>query len=171
MTPNLKPFKLQRCIVSNLKILSKSKKRVFEIRLTLASFLTIFSLYNSRTDDFIIFFVKLNRMKWDVYQMERERDMASQVGMKEKLTLFQINETVPSYTQLQLNMPPRVLDLGLYKLVFRFELITGLEDVKIFKESFTYINIVESPLKAVLMDGFPSKVSRGWAEEIGKSIF
>ena len=110
-------------------------------------------------------------MKWDVYQMERERDMASQVGMKEKLTIFQINETVPSYTQLQLNMPPRVLDLGLYKLVFRFELITGLEDVKIFKESFTYINIVESPLKAVLMDGFPSKVSRGWAEEIGKSIF
>ena len=38
--------------------------------------------------------------------------------------------------------------------------------MKIYKEAFTYVNIVESPLNAVLMDGFPSKVSRGWAEEI-----
>jgi hypothetical protein len=60
-------------------------------------------------------------MRWNVYKLERERDLESQVGMKEKLTVFQINGTVPSYTQLQLNMPPRILDLGLYKLVFRFE--------------------------------------------------
>ena len=60
-------------------------------------------------------------MKWNVYQLERERDLASQVGMKEKLTFFPINGTVPSYNQLQLNMPPRTLDLGLYKLVFKFE--------------------------------------------------
>ena len=44
--------------------------------------------------------------------------------------------------------------------------MTGVEDVEIFKEAFTYINIVESPLSAILMDGFSSKVSRGWDEEI-----
>ena len=60
-------------------------------------------------------------MRWNVYKLERERDLGSQVGMKEKLTVFPINDTVPSYTQLQLNMPARTLDLGLYKLVFRFE--------------------------------------------------
>lgn len=60
-------------------------------------------------------------MRWNVYQLERERDLGSQVGMKEKLTLVPINGTVPSYTQLQLNMPARALDLGLYKLVFKFE--------------------------------------------------
>ena len=60
-------------------------------------------------------------MRWNVYQLERERDLGSQVGMKEKLTFVSINGTVPSYTQLQLNMPARALDLGLYKLVFKFE--------------------------------------------------
>jgi hypothetical protein len=44
--------------------------------------------------------------------------------------------------------------------------LTGVEDLEIFKEAFTYINIVESPLSAILMDGFSSKVSRGWDEEI-----
>ena len=44
--------------------------------------------------------------------------------------------------------------------------MTGAEDLEIYKEAFTYINIVESPLRAVLMDGFSSKVSRGWEEEI-----
>lgn len=44
--------------------------------------------------------------------------------------------------------------------------MTGVEDLEIYKEAFTYINIVESPLRAVLMDGFSSKVSRGWEEEI-----
>ena len=44
--------------------------------------------------------------------------------------------------------------------------MTGVEDIEIFKEAFTYINIVESPLSAILMDGFSSKVSRGWDEEI-----
>ena len=44
--------------------------------------------------------------------------------------------------------------------------MTGEEDVQIFKEAFTYINIVESPLRAIMMEGFSSKVSRGWEEEI-----
>ena len=77
-------------------------------------------------------------MRWNVYKLERERDLGSQVGMKEKLTFFPINGTVPSYTQLQLNMPPRTLDLGLHKLVFKFEV-----------RSFQYI-LLKKPMCSAL---------------------
>ena len=60
-------------------------------------------------------------MEWHVYEMELVKAPLSEVGMQEKLTEFPIKEKVPSYNQLQLNMLPRILEKGLYKLVFRFE--------------------------------------------------
>ena len=83
-------------------------------------------------------------MRWNVYKLERERDLGSQVGMKEKLTFFPINGTVPSYTQLQLNMPPRTLDLGLHKLVFKFEV-----------RSFQYI-LQKKPYSIVIPNQYSS---------------
>ena len=60
-------------------------------------------------------------MEWLVFQIELVKDPLSEVGMKESLTEYPIKETVPSYNQLQLNMPPRTLEKGVYKLVFIFE--------------------------------------------------
>ena len=60
-------------------------------------------------------------MEWLVYQIELVKDPLSEVGMKESLTEYPIKETVPSYNQLQLNMPQRTLEKGVYKLVFKFE--------------------------------------------------
>ena len=53
--------------------------------------------------------------------MSVTKDSMSQIGVKEVLTSVQINETVPSFNQRQLNVPPLTLGLGIYKLVFHFE--------------------------------------------------
>ena len=37
------------------------------------------------------------------------------------------------------------------------------------KEGYTYINIIPSPLHVVMMEGSPSKVSRGWGQELNLS--
>ena len=72
-------------------------------------------------------------IEWLVYKMDLVKDPLSEVGMKESLTEYPIKETVPSYNQLQLNMPPRTLEKGVYKLVFKFE-------VKILHEKLLHPN-------------------------------
>lgn len=42
--------------------------------------------------------------------------------------------------------------------------MTGLEVIKVFKEGFTYLNITRSPLNAVIIEGSPTKISRGWGQ-------
>ncbi len=43
------------------------------------------------------------------------------VNQKERLTPFQINTTIPSYTQSLLDVPARTIPMGEYKLEFTFE--------------------------------------------------
>ena len=57
----------------------------------------------------------INSIEWKVYQVTLTRDMESQIGVKESLSFVAINETVPSYNQRQLNMPPLTLEIGVYK--------------------------------------------------------
>ena len=105
-------------------------------------------------------------MKWKAYTVVIEEDEESQVGKKEKLTEVQINETIPSWNTALLDAPGNVFEYGLHKLVFRFEIETGNEDIPFYKEAFTYINITKSPLMPVLLDGSASKVSRGWGQAL-----
>ena len=105
-------------------------------------------------------------MKWKAYTVKLEQDEESQVGMKEKLTEVPINETIPSWNTALLDVPARVFEYGLHKLVFRFEIETGNEDIPMYKEAFTYINITKSPLMPVLIEGSASKVSRGWKQAL-----
>ena len=105
-------------------------------------------------------------MKWKAYTVEIEDDEESQAGKKEKLTEVAINETIPSWKTAMLDVPKRALNYGLYKLVFRFEIETGNEDIPMYKEAFTYINITKSPLMPVLIEGSASKVSRGWSQSL-----
>ena len=44
---------------------------------------------------------------------------------------------------------------------FLFQLETGIETIQVIKEAYTYVNIIPSPLHVVLLDGSPTKVSRG----------
>ena len=105
-------------------------------------------------------------MKWKAYTVTIEEDEESQVGKKEKLEELMINETIPSWSTALLDVPPRVFEYGLHKLVFRFEIETGNEDIPMYKEAFTYINITKSPLMPVLIEGSASKVSRGWKQAL-----
>ncbi len=43
---------------------------------------------------------------------------------------------------------------------------TGEPTIPFYKEAFTYINVTKSPLLPVLIDGSPSKVSRGWTQTV-----
>ena len=105
-------------------------------------------------------------MKWKAYTVEIVEDEESQVGKKEELTELMINETIPSWQTSLLDVPSRVFEYGLHKLVFRFEIETGNEDIPMYKEAFTYINITKSPLMPVLIEGSASKVSRGWKQAL-----
>ena len=100
-------------------------------------------------------------LRWRVYEVELIDDENSQIGKKEKLNEIQINNTVPSWNRGVLDIPPLTLGYGLHKLVLRFDIETGHPTIKFFKEAFTYVNITKSPLMPVLLDGSPSKVSRG----------
>ena len=83
-------------------------------------------------------------MKWKAFTVEIVEDEESQVGKKEELTELMINETISSWQSSLLDVPPRVFEYGLHKLVFRFEIETGNEDIPMYKEAFTYINITKS---------------------------
>ena len=105
-------------------------------------------------------------MKWKAFTVIIEQDEESQVRKKEKLTEVMINETIPSWNSALLDVPSKVFEYGLHKLVFRFEIETGNEDIPMYKEAFTYINITKSPLMPVLIEGSASKVSRGWKQAL-----
>lgn len=60
-------------------------------------------------------------MEWRIFSVNLIRDELSQIGLKEELSQIQINSTIQSYTQLLINIPPRILQPGLHKLVFHFE--------------------------------------------------
>lgn len=106
-------------------------------------------------------------MEWKVYKVDIIDDEESQIGKKEVLEEIQINTTVPSYNRGVLNIPPLTLrEYGLHKLVFRFDIETYEPSIPFFKEAFTYVNITKSPLQPVLLDGSPSKVSRGWTQTL-----
>ena len=111
-------------------------------------------------------FLSFHSMKWKAYTVEIVEDEESQVGKKEELTELMINETIPSWQASLLDVPSRVFEYGLHKLVFRFEIETGNEDIPMYKEAFTYINITKSPLMPVLIEGSASKVSRGWKQAL-----
>ena len=100
-------------------------------------------------------------MSWKVYNVTLTDDEESQIGKKETLVEIQINETIPSWDRAVLNVPPLTFNYGLHKLVFRFEIETFEPSIPFFKEAFTYVNITASGLQPVLLDGSPSKVSRG----------
>ena len=42
--------------------------------------------------------------------------------------------------------------------------MTGIEEIKVFKEGYTYLNITTSPLEAGIIEGSPTKISRGWGQ-------
>ena len=107
-------------------------------------------------------------MSWKVYNVTLTDDEESQIGKKETLVEIQINETIPSWDRAVLNVPPLTFNYGLHKLVFRFDIETFEPSIPFFKEAFTYVNITASALQPVLLDGSPSKVSRGNQSRISR---
>ena len=103
-------------------------------------------------------------MAWKVYEVALSDDEDSQIGKKEELNEVQINTTLPTWNRAVLNVLPLALNYGLHKFVFRFDIETFEPTIPFFKEAFTYINITKSQLQPVLLDGSPSKVSRGWGQ-------
>ena len=105
-------------------------------------------------------------MAWKVYEVTLTDDEESQIGKKEELKEIQINQTIPSWDRAVLNVPPLTFNYGLHKLVFRFDIETFEPTIPFFKEAFTYVNITKSQLQPILLDGSPSKVSRGWSQSL-----
>jgi hypothetical protein len=105
-------------------------------------------------------------MSWKVYEVGLIEDEESQIGMKEILKEIQINNTLPTWNQAVLDVQGLTFNYGLHKLVFRFEIETWEPTIPFYKETFTYVNITKSPLLPVLIDGSPSKVSRGWGQTL-----
>ena len=105
-------------------------------------------------------------MTWFIYSVEIKKDPASQAGFIEELTEIQINETVPSYRSSMISIPPRTLDYGLYKLVFKLEIETGMPELPLYKKAYTYFNITKSPLIPSFIKGSVAKVTRGWGQLI-----
>ena len=100
-----------------------------------------------------------SRMTWFAYRVKKVKDPASQTGLTEELTEIQINETVAgSYQTSVIDIPPRTLDYGLHKLVFKFELETGVPGLPLYKTAYTYVNITKSPLVPVFIKGSVAKV-------------
>ena len=60
-------------------------------------------------------------MEWSVFEMKLVPSPIGKTGKKESLTEYSVKDKVPVLNQLQLNIPSRALDKGLYKLVFKFE--------------------------------------------------
>ena len=98
--------------------------------------------------------------------MEIKDDDLSIAGKKEELTEIQINTTVPTWNSSLLEVPPRILEYGLHKLVYRVEVETFNDDFEMLREAFTYLNITKSPLQLVLMEGAIARVTRGWGQEL-----
>ena len=85
--------------------------------------------------------------------MDLINDPGSHTGLSEELIEIPINGTLSSWNSSMLDVPSNFLDYGLHKIVFRFEVETYTDDVAMFKEAYTYINITKSDLVAVLVAG------------------
>ena len=106
-------------------------------------------------------------LEWLAFRVALVKDPSSSSGnLKEVLTPMQINKTIPSYQSAVLSVPPNVLDFGLYKLVFKLSIDTGMPNLPLFRTAFTYINITRSPLVAGFIQGSVSVVTRGWGQTI-----
>ena len=96
--------------------------------------------------------------------MDLINDPGSHTGLSEELIEIPINGTLSSWNSSMLDVPSNFLDYGLHKIVFRFEVETYTDDVVMFKEAHTYINITKSDLVAVLVAGSATSVARGWGQ-------
>ena len=105
-------------------------------------------------------------MEWSCYSVDIKKDPQSQTGLIEELTEIQINETVPSYTSSLIDIPGLTLETGLYKLVFKLEIETGVAGLPLFKTAYTYFNVTQSPLVPGFIKGSVSKVTRGWGQTL-----
>ena len=82
--------------------------------------------------------------------------------MTETLNEIYINNTLASSNTSLLSVPKLFLELGLYKLVYRLEIETFTEDIRVYGEAATYFKMVRTPLVPVIIEGSATKVSRGW---------
>jgi hypothetical protein len=106
-------------------------------------------------------------LEWSAYQVTLVKDPNSMSdGLMESLVQVQINQTIPSYSSAVLSVPPNVLDFGLYKLVFKLSIDTGVPDLPLYRTAFTYVNITRSPLVPGFIQGSVSKVTRGWGQTV-----
>ncbi|KAK3750741.1 hypothetical protein RRG08_022221 [Elysia crispata] len=64
-------------------------------------------------------------------------------------------------SKAELNLDPRFLALGLYKIYYKMTMDKSYGDVKFEAEAFTYILVEESDLIGVMMRGGVSEVERG----------
>lgn len=105
-------------------------------------------------------------LEWSAFTVLIKKDPNSQAGLIEELTEIQINETVPTYQSSLIEVPPNVLDYGLYKLVFKLEIETGVPGLPLYKKAFTYFNVTKSPLVPGFIKGSVTKVTRGWGQMV-----
>lgn len=105
-------------------------------------------------------------MEWKVFSVAIKKDPSSQTGLIEELTEIQINDTVPTYQSSVIEIPPNILEFGLYKLVFKLDIPTGVPDLPLFRQAHTYFNITKSPLAPGFIKGSVSKVTRGWGQTV-----
>ena len=101
---------------------------------------------------------------WRLYIVDLINDPGSHTGLSEELIEIPINGTLSSWNSSMLDVPSNFLDYGLHKIVFKFEVETYTDDVVMFKEAYTYINITKSDLVAVLVAGSATSVARGWGQ-------
>ena len=105
-------------------------------------------------------------MDWSIFGVTIKKDPNSQTGLIEELTEVRINDTIPTYQSAMIDIPPNILDYGLYKLVFKLEIDTGVPGLPLFKKAYTYFNISKSPLVPGFIKGSVSKVTRGWGQTV-----
>ena len=105
-------------------------------------------------------------MLWSAFSVQIKKDPNSQTGLIEELTEIQINETVRSYQSSLIDIPGLTLDVGLYKLVFKLEIETGVPGLPLYKTAYTYFNVTQSPLVPGFIKGSVVKVTRGWGQVI-----
>ncbi|XP_045614675.2 polycystin-1-like [Procambarus clarkii] len=94
---------------------------------------------------------------WNILKVE------DTTGLPQKT--IQVEGLLSSWNNAQLDLSPLFLDLGLYKLSYWIRLNAS----KIFplqREDYTYLKIIPTPLRAVMMGGSVFSVSRGFGQTL-----
>ncbi len=74
---------------------------------------------------------------------------------------------VPSASSVSLILPKGSLDVDTYyKAVFKYEMETGSDVIKVYQESRTYFTMIRTPLVAIMIKGAATKITRGWDQEV-----